>query len=130
MHAASRLPGDTVRNTTAAYMRIRNASDRADRLIGVRSPAADRAELHRTTIGDDGLGLVTYQDIGNDNLKVAHCIDTACTSATVRAVPSDSQDTVGLFSSVAFGVDGRALVAHHVEDPDYDLQVIHLPYGY
>lgn len=54
---AVRVTGDGQVNT-AAYMRIRNTTGTADRLVGVSSPAASRVELHRTTIGDDGLAMM------------------------------------------------------------------------
>jgi len=31
------------------------------------------------TIGADGLGLISYYDVGNGNLKVAHCANAFCT---------------------------------------------------
>jgi hypothetical protein len=30
------------------------------------------------TIGTDGLGLISYRDQTNDDLKVAHCENTFC----------------------------------------------------
>ena len=41
-------------------------------------------------IGADGLGLISYYDPNNGDLKVAHCDDTACSSATTLAVASSS----------------------------------------
>nr|MBA3468983.1 hypothetical protein [Herpetosiphonaceae bacterium] len=43
-----------------------------------------------TTIGVDGLALISYYDVTNLDLKVAHCADVLCTSATTTAI-----DTVG-----------------------------------
>jgi copper(I)-binding protein len=40
---------------TAAYMRILNRGDVPDRLLEVRSDAARKTELHRTTIDESGL---------------------------------------------------------------------------
>ena len=39
-------------------------------------------------IGTDGLGLISYNDFTNGDLKVAHCADTACTSATTATLDS------------------------------------------
>jgi HD superfamily phosphodiesterase len=35
------------------------------------------------TLGRDGLGLIGYSDDHNGNLKVAHCLNVACTAATL-----------------------------------------------
>ena len=40
------------------------------------------------TIGTDGLPVISYIDFTNTNLKVAHCNDTACTSAGTTTVDS------------------------------------------
>ncbi len=47
------------------------------------------------TIGADGLGLISYCDGTNGDLKVAHCANTACTSATTATL--DSTADVGHF---------------------------------
>jgi copper(I)-binding protein len=40
---------------SAVYLTIRNEGPDADRLVEIRSAAADRVELHETRAGDDGL---------------------------------------------------------------------------
>ena len=63
-------------------------------------------------IGADGLGLIAYSDGANDDLKVAHCADTACTSATITNL--DSADSVGGFGiSLKIGVDGLGLISYY-----------------
>jgi hypothetical protein len=73
-------------------------------------------------IGADGLGLVSYSDTTNGDLKVAHCDGTACTSVTVRTV--DSAGNVGTHTSSTLGTDGRALIAYH-DEVNRDLKVAH-----
>src|SRR5580765_5931060 len=51
------------------------------------------------TIGTDGLALISYYDASNGDLKVAHCSNLACTSATRTNL--QSEDNVGQYSSVA-----------------------------
>jgi len=63
------------------------------------------------TIGADGLGLISYLDNGNKDLKVAHCSNLACTSATLSTV--DSGAFAGQDSSVTIGADGLALIAYN-----------------
>jgi len=42
--------------------------------------AAEVGPYTSLTIGADGLGLISYQDITNGDLKVAHCASAFCTS--------------------------------------------------
>lgn len=64
------------------------------------------------TIGtEDGLGLISYYDDTNDNLKVAHCNNVACSSATVFAL--DSGDDVGQYTSITIGDDKRGLISYY-----------------
>ncbi|MFQ5526389.1 MAG: hypothetical protein ACE5GX_09030 [Thermoanaerobaculia bacterium] len=73
--------------------------------VGTRSSIA---------IGTDGLGLISYQDSsgglpGNGKLKVAHCNNIACTSATLSIL-----DTPELMrgNSLTIGSDGLGLIAY------------------
>ena len=52
-------------------------------------------------IGVDGLPIISYQDQSKADLKVAHCEDVACTSATISTV--NSAGFVGRYSSIAIG---------------------------
>jgi hypothetical protein len=67
------------------------------------------------TMGADGLGLISYFDVTNQDLKVAHCGDAACTSAA--AITSlDVAGSVGRFSSITVGNDGLGLISYHDAD--------------
>jgi hypothetical protein len=70
----------------------------------------DDGQSTSATIGADGLGLVGYYDQTNRDLKVAHCNDVACTSATKTTL--DSAGDVGRGSSVVLGADGLALISY------------------
>ncbi len=71
----------------------------------------DVGKFTSITIGTDGLGLISYYDQTNGNLKVAHCIDTACSSATIATI-SDGND-IGQYSSIAIGKDGLGLISFY-----------------
>ena len=58
-------------------------------------------------IGTDGFALVSYVDSLNQNLKVAHCTNAACTTFTTRTV-----DAVGGSTSIGIGADGLGLIAY------------------
>jgi len=73
-------------------------------------------------IGADGLGLISYSDFTNRDLKVAHCNDPACTTATHTTL--DSTGNVGEYSSVTIGADGLGLISYR-DSTNYDLKVAH-----
>jgi hypothetical protein len=76
------------------------------------------------TIGADGLGLISYHDATNGNLKVAHCSNRACTSATLTTL--DSIGNVGQDTAVTIGADGLALISYH-DVTNGNLKVAHAP---
>jgi hypothetical protein len=75
------------------------------------------------TIGADGLGLISYSatDGNNYDLKVAHCNDVACSSATIHTLASGSDDRA---SAIAVGADGLGLISY-VDEASRSLKVAH-----
>ena len=65
-------------------------------------------------IGSDGRALASYYHDGDGNLKVAHCSNDLCSSATT--VDAKISGDGGKFSSLAIGADGLPLVAYCHED--------------
>jgi len=61
------------------------------------------------TIGADGLGLISYYDATNARLKVAHCSNTACASATTATIDTASFGT----TSITIGADGLGLISYY-----------------
>jgi hypothetical protein len=74
------------------------------------------------TVGGDGLPLISYRDYANDDLKVAHCSNAACTSSTTTTV--DSTGWVGSYTSVTVGADGLPLISYY-DATNGDLKVAH-----
>jgi hypothetical protein len=66
-------------------------------------------------IDSDGLGLISYYDNDDKDLKIAHCSDVACTSATITTLDGEGGTNVGSFSSVAIGSDGT-LISYYDND--------------
>ena len=64
------------------------------------------ADAPSITIGVDGLGLISYFDIILNSLKVAHCSDVLCSSATTTSL-----GMAGLWSSITIGADGLGLIS-------------------
>jgi hypothetical protein len=62
--------------------------------------------------------LIAYVD--NGNLRVAHCADVACTTATWNAIDATSV----AYSSLAIGADGLPLLSY-LDNANSDLQVAH-----
>ncbi len=75
------------------------------------------------TIGANGLGVISYFDFGvAEDLKLAYCVDLACTSATITVV--DNAGDVGQDSSITIGADGLPLISY-LDSDGYDLKVVH-----
>jgi len=99
--------------------------------VGLDRPGFLRTTLDATgemgwftsiTIGSDGLGLISYYDETNGDLKVAHCKDVACSSAVTYVL--DSAGRVGLYTSVIVGTDGYGLISYY-DETNGDLKVAH-----
>ena len=82
----------------------------------------DLGNYSSVTIGADGLGLISYYDATNADLKVAHCSDAACSSATT--ITLDSDEDVGMYTSVTIGADGLGLISYY-DATHGDLKVAH-----
>ena len=78
-------------------------------------------------IGSDGFPVVSYIDARNtvihNNLKVLHCDDVACTSATSLTV--DSVSNVTRYTSIAVGSDGFPVISYRDESSKRDLKIAH-----
>lgn len=68
-------------------------------------------------VGNHGLGLVAYYDGGSSQaLKVAACTNADCTSTVKSIVDKKATGFTGLhggWASVAFGLDGLALISYN-----------------
>lgn len=73
------------------------------------------------TIGADGLGLISYYDVTNGDLKVLHCGNVACSSGNITTTV-DSAGNVGYFTSITIGADGLGLISYYDNNND-DLKV-------
>jgi predicted regulator of Ras-like GTPase activity (Roadblock/LC7/MglB family) len=76
------------------------------------------------TVGADGLPVISYYDHTNDSLKVAHCSDLECTSATTYTVDSGGGADLGRYTSITVGADGLPVISYH-DYTNKDLKVAH-----
>ena len=84
--------------------------------------AGDVGRHSSIAIGADGLGLISYYDATNGDLRVAHCADVVCSKATVSTL--DSAGDVGQYTSIAIGADGLGLISYY-DVGNGDLKVAH-----
>ena len=86
--------------------------------VGIASsldPAAFSGQANSTTIGADGLGItVSYKGDGalGTGLRVSHCEDTECTSATSNTLDLPSRGISGHNPSIKIGSDGLPLISY------------------
>ena len=114
-------------DATNGDLKVAHCSDSTDSVCTTATRTTLQSENNvgqftAVTIGTDGLGLISYYDATNGDLKVAHCFDVACTSATL-ATP-DSVGNVGQYSTVTTGADGLPLISYY-DASNGDLKVAH-----
>ena len=63
-------------------------------------------------IGADGLPVISYQDGTADALRLAKCINAACTGASTVTTVDDTGNQVGLSTSIAVGGDGLPVISY------------------
>jgi len=75
----------------------------------------DVGEHTSITIGVDGLPIISYYDATKTALKVAHCNDVACTSATTTTLAGSSSvsNDKGEYSSITIGSDGLPIISFY-----------------
>jgi hypothetical protein len=84
-------------------------------------PAATVGFHASLVVGDDGLPVISYQDIDAGALKVAKCIDRKCSAATTATIDNPT-NVVGFYTSIAIGADGLPVISYQ-DDTAGDLKV-------
>jgi hypothetical protein len=64
-------------------------------------------------IGADALPVIAYFDNTNANLKVAKCVNAACTGTSTLSTVDDSAGNVGQYTSIAIGADALPVIAYY-----------------
>ena len=63
------------------------------------------------TVGADGLPVISYIDSTNNDLKVAKCVNAACTGASTLTTV-DSAGILALETSITLGADGLPVISY------------------
>ncbi len=61
-----------------------------------------------TTIGTDGLPVISYTNVNDRDLKFVHCENVACTASTVSVLSDDAT----LYTAMIIGSDGNPVIVY------------------
>jgi len=109
-------------NGDLKVIHCRNASCSAFNAPQPLDTAGDVGTFTSIIIGTDGLPIISYLDVDNADLKVAHCNDVTCTSAALNQI--DTLNSNGAYSSITIGADGLPIISYYDETFN-DLKVAH-----
>jgi hypothetical protein len=101
---AQRAPWVGVSGKPAGYDPLRYSNNLS------QYDVAGTGQFTSVAIGADGLPLISYYDVTNGDLKVAHCEEVDCDTAALNTL--DSAGNVGQYTSIAIGVDGLGLISY------------------
>jgi hypothetical protein len=109
------------RDTTNQTLKVAHCNDAAcstatkSTIASIGSPDSDIS----LAIGADGRGLISYREYFGPAtiMKVAHCGDTACTTASTASVDPVGSKSIGAYNALVIGGDGRGLIAFQATDP-------------
>lgn len=111
---ADGLPIIAHQDLTAGTLRVThcsNVSCSSGTSTTVDDPAGAVGQFTSIAIGTDGLAIISHFDDATDGLRVTHCNNVVCTSATSVTVDNPA-DVVGRYSSLKVGTDGLAIISH------------------
>ncbi len=112
-----------VTNDVLEVLHCGNAACNSGNLSTTVDSAGNVGYFTSITIGADGLGLISYYDLTNGDLKVLHCGNAACSSGNT-ATTVDSAGAVGHDTSITIGADGLGLISYRDSIDDL-LKVLH-----
>ena len=108
------LPVISHRDVTARARRVthcNNVTCSSATSATVDDPANEVGQYTSLAIGTDGLPVISHLDNTAGALRVTHCNNVACTSATSTTV-DDPANSVGTYTSLAIGTDGLPVISH------------------
>ena len=121
---ADGLPVISHRDATGGDLRVLKCGDpscSAGNTASLVDDVGDTGEHTSIALGNDGLPIISYYNLGGGDLRVAHCDDPACATSTLTTVDGLFED-VGRFTSIAIGTDGFPVVSYR-DVTNLDLKV-------
>jgi hypothetical protein len=79
----------------------------------VDDPANAVGAYTAIAIGSDGQPVISYYDFTAGALKVAKCVNAACTGATTITTVDDPANAVGTHTAIAIGSDGLPVISYY-----------------
>jgi len=111
---ADGLPIIVHRDVTAAAVRVSHCSD-IPCTVAVSTTVDDVVDvlafITSIAIGTDGLAIIADEDNTARALRITHCNNVTCTTASSSTV-DDPADLVGGTPAITIGTDGLPIVAH------------------
>jgi hypothetical protein len=113
---ADGLPVISYRDATANALKVAKCVNAActgtSTLTTVDDPANLVGSHTSIAIGTDGFPVISYRDGSAGALKVAKCVNAACTGTSTLSTVDDSANDVGAYTSIAIGADGFPVISY------------------
>ncbi len=111
------LPVISFKNISAGTLVVAKCANAActgeATITTVDDPVNSVGGFSSIAIGADGFPVISYHDDTAKSLKVAKCIDAACTGAAIITTVDDPDNQVGEHTSIAIGNDGRPVISYY-----------------
>jgi hypothetical protein len=103
-------------DATAGALKVAHCGNAActsgNTLTTVDDPANTVGRYTSIAIGTDGFPVISYQDSTALALKVAKCVNAACTGGSTITTADDPANTVGRYTSIAIGTDAFPVISY------------------
>ena len=110
------LPVISYRDFDARALKVAKCANAActgvSTITTVDDPANEVGAFTSIAIGSDGLPVIAYFDDTADALKVAKCVNAACTGTATITTVDDPVNSVGIHVSLAVGGDGLPVISY------------------
>ncbi len=98
-----------------------NAACSSGNTLTTVNSGGDVGNYSSITIGTDGLPVISYFDLTDSGLRVAHCGNAACSSGNTLTTVDSVGGDVG-FTSIVIGMDGLPVISYY-DHANADLKV-------
>ena len=113
-----------ISNGNLKYASCSNFTCSSQSIQVVDNSANDVGKYSSLAFGIDGLPIISYYDATDQKLKVAHCGQASCTSATINTLSYGSSG-YGLYTSITIGTDGLPVISFYSASAGNGLRVAH-----